>query len=293
VASGGAWLKYGCLGCLGVVVLVLVGVGGAIGVALVTTEPEQVESHVLTPEIPLEIAAGGRVILEARQAELYVEPAEPGEPLRVEAHYDTNAFALEEEFDPATEEDGAWTYRMTFGRGDRSGALSGLVSMFRRSTARIHVFLPRDVPIDLTLDAETGAAIVRLGGLWLRTAEVRLETGALDLSFDEPLREPMESLKIRSVMGGALLNRIGNASPRRLDVNYNMGGIDMDLGGLWLRDAEINIIGRMGGGAVHLPEGVTIEGLDHGNIEAPMEPELKRPTLKFSVSSRMGQIEFH
>ena len=292
MAAGGAWLKYGCLGCLGVVVLVLVAVGVALRVEFVTAGPEQVETSVLTPEIPLEIAGGGRIILETREAEFHLEPAKPGEPLRVEAHYDVNRFALEEEFDPGTEEDGAWTYRMTFGRIDRSGPFSSLVPLFRGSTARIHVFLPANVPIDLALNMKEGGAVVRLGGLWLRTAEVSLAAGALDLSFDEPLREPMESLSIRSVMGGALLNRIGNASPRRLDVNYNMGGIDMSLSGLWLRDAEINILGRMGGGAVHLPEDVTIEGLDRGEIEAPIEPELEQPTLRFSVSSRMGRIEF-
>ena len=63
----------------------------------------------------------------------------------------------------------------------------------------------------------------------------------------------MESLSIRTARGGALLNRLGNASPRRRDVSYRMGGIEMDLGGHWLADAEITISGAMGGGAVHLP----------------------------------------
>jgi hypothetical protein len=188
--------------------------------------------------------------------------------------------------------DSAWIYRVTFGKGDLPGAFSGLVALARGSTARINVFLPTDVPIDLVLDMEKGGAVVRLAGLWLRTAEVDFESGALELSVDEPLREPMESLSIRVAKGGALLNSLGNASPRHLDVGYRRSGIDMSLWGQWLRDAEININGGMGGGVVHLPSGVILEGLDRRGVEAPDAPELNLPTLRFSVSTGLGKLEF-
>jgi len=285
-------LKFGCLGVVGLVLAVLV----MSVVAFVTARPEQVEERVLIPEIPPEVAGevahGGRVILEIREAELRVESVDPGEPLRVEARYDVNAFAFEEELDPGPDGSSAWTYRATFGRGDRAGAFAGLVSLARGSTARIHVFLPADVPIDLVLDMKEGGGVLRLGRLWLRTAEIDLESGAFDLDVDEPLREPMESLSIRTANGGCLLNHLGNASPRRLDVSYRKGHIDMDLGGRWLADAEINISGGMGGGVVHLPSGVIMEGLDLGAIKAPTAPELKPPTLRFSVSTGMGWLEF-
>jgi hypothetical protein len=139
---------------------------------------------------------------------------------------------------------------------------------------------------------QEGGAVVRLGGLWLRTADIEFESGAFELSVDEPLREPMSNLSIRTAKGGALLNRLGNASPRRLDVSYRMGGIDMDLGGQWLADAEITISGGTGGGAVHLPSGVILEGLDRHGVEAPGAPELNLPTLRFSVSTGVGRLEF-
>jgi hypothetical protein len=293
VAARGKWLRYGCFGCLGVVVLVVVVISVAV---FITTRPEQVEDRVLRPEIPAGIAAAaprvGHVILEIRAAELHLEPAGPGEPLRVEARYDVNAFGLDEQLDPGTEPDGKWTYRLRFGKDDRSGVFSGLVSLIRGSTARIDVFLPVDVPIDLTLEMKEGGAVVRLGGLWLRSAEVDFVSGALDLDVNEPLREPMENLTIRSAMGGALVNNVGNASPRHLDVAYRAGGIDMSLHGRWLRDAEINIKGGVGGGVVHLPRGVIIEGLDRGLIESPPHTELDIPTLTFSVSTGMGGLEF-
>ncbi len=295
MARTGARFKYGCIGCLGVVVLVLVAAVVVSGVAALTALPERVEHRVVFREIPLTTSGaeftGGRVFLEIREAELSVEPVDAGEPLRVEARYDVNAFTLEEELDPGADGSGAWTFRAVFGRSERSGAFAGLVSLVRGSTAHIQVFLPEDVPIDLTLNVKKGGAVVRLAGLWLRTAEVDFESGAFDLSVAEPLREPMERLSIRTVKGGSLLNGLGNASPRRLDVSYRMGGIDMDLGGRWQRDAVININGSSGGGVVHLPAGVILEGLDLGGIEARVEPELQPPTLTFSLSTGMGTLE--
>ena len=122
--------------------------------------------------------------------------------------------------------------------------------------------------------------------------EFDFESGGFELSVDEPLREPMESLSIRTAKGGSLLNRLGNASPRRLHVSYQMGGIDMDLGGDWVADAEITITGGTGGGAVHLPSGVILEGLQRRGIEARAVPEPKPPTLRFTVSTGIGRLEF-
>jgi hypothetical protein len=289
-------MKYGCLGCLGVVALMMTVVLVASGVAYLTARPVQLEDRVLTPRIPAEIVgdgpAGGRVVLTIQEAELHVEPVEPGEPLRVEGRYDVNAFALEGELNPGAGDDGAWVYHATFGRAERSGAFSGLVSLVRGSTARIQVFLPEDVPLEIQLNMKEGGAVIRLAGLWLRTAEFDFGSGGFDLSVEEPLREPMESLSISTVKGGSLLNKLGNASPRRLDVSYRMGSIDMDLSGAWAADAEISITGGTGGGVVHLPSGVILEGLESRGIEASRVFEPKRPTLRFTVSTGMGWLEF-
>lgn len=296
MADGRSRLKYGCLGCLGLVALTLVAVLVVSGVAYFTSRPEQLEARVLTAEIPMESVENkpqaGRVVLTIREAELHIEPAEPGEPLRVEGRYDVNAFALEDRFEPGADVGDVWTYHANFGRAQGAGAFSGLVSLVRGSTARIDVFLPVDVRLDLDLNMQEGGAVVRLAGLWLRNAEIDFESGGFELSVDEPLREPMESLTIRTAKGGSLLNWLGNASPRSLDVSYRMGGIDMGLGGRWLADAEVRITGTAGGGAVHLPSGVILEGLEDRGIEATAWSGTKPPTLRFSVSSGMGRLEF-
>lgn len=296
MATGVAWFKYGCFGCLGLVALVVVVALVVSATAYITSRPEQIEERVLAPAIPSAAAArgsvSGRVVLTIQEAELHIESVESGEPLRVEGRYDVNAFALEGETAAGVDPDVAWVYQVAFGRAENAGAFSGLVSLVRGSTARINVFLPEDLPLHLVLNMREGGAVVRLGGLWLRTADLRLESGAVDLSVDEPLREPMKRLSIRTMNGGALLNRLGNASPRRLDVSYRMGHIDMDLGGRWLTDAEITIKGGAGGGVVHLPQGVILEGLDRPRDETSGAGEPHLPTLRFSVSTGVGWLEF-
>lgn len=290
MAGVGKGFRYGCFGCLGLAALVLLIVAFVSGLAFVSARPERIEERVLTPQIPEH--SRGRVVLDIREAELHVERTRPGEPLRVEVRYDVNAFAVEEELEPGAGSDGPWTYRLTFGKGDRPGLFSGPVSVVRGSIARIDVFLPAELRLDLSLNVREGGAVVRLGGLWLVHAEVDFSTGAFELSVDEPLVEPMEHLSIRTAVGGALLNGLGNASPRRLDVAYSTGGIDMGLAGNWIKDAEINIERGIGGGVVHLPQGVIIEGLDREPARPPADPEREIPTLRFSVSGGIGRLEF-
>lgn len=54
---------------------------------------------------------------------------------------------------------------------------------------------------------------------------------------------------------------------------------------------EISINGGMGGGVLHLPSGVVMEGLDLGWIDVPAIPEPESPTLTFSVSTGLGRLE--
>ncbi len=296
MADVGTLFKYGCLGCLGIVAVLLVAVAVLVGIAWVGVENEAVEDRVLSPAIPAALeapegTAGGRIILNVRKAELNVEAAEPGEPMRVEARYDTNSFSLEERLEPGSGGGEAWTYEMTF--EGRLGAISSFRKLFGGATPKLTVYIPSDVPLQLDLDMREGGAWVELGGLWLTSANINLEMGGLELSVSEPLREPMEHLVIRSAMGGASMSLVGNASPRRLDVSYRMGGMDLDLRGQWIADAEIDISGSMGGGAVRLPKDVVIEGIGFGGLEAPSDPELKPPTLTFSTNSNMGELQFY
>jgi len=120
-----------------------------------------------------------------------------------------------------------------------------------------------------------------------------MSMGAAEINFREPLRAPMERLRIEGRMGGGAFGALGNASPRELDVSFSMGGVNLDLGGGWRQDARIDVTSQMGGVSIHLPEGVHLEGLgsDVKRPEPTQDPGA--PTLTFSLSAQEGKLEFY
>jgi hypothetical protein len=307
MAQGGKrWLACGCFGCLGLVLAVLLVASAIGGLAALKVRNQEVEDRVLTQPVgapaaevepqgteAVPLAGSGRVLLELTNGEFHVEPGLPGEPIRVEARYDRHSFELQETFEPAGEEGGEWTYRLVFRRTGNS-LISGLVQAFSGQTPRVHVRLPPDVPFGLELRLAEGGSVVELGGLWLTSVGIDFKQGGFELGVSEPLHEPIERVTITGSMGGFKAHGIGNASPEHLDLDFSMGGMELDLGGAWARDAEITIRHSMGGGVVRLPSDVLVEGVEPPRPRLSVaDSELPPPTLRFSVSSSMGELEFY
>ena len=129
-------------------------------------------------------------------------------------------------------------------------------------------------------------------GLWLTEAEIIFKKGGFSLDVSEPLREPLQRLKIHGYMGGFEADHLGNASPRILDVNCRMGGAEIDLRGQWANDCDLDLSVRMGGMAVLVPEDIRVQGvpaIDAGPLSE--NPEVPVPTLNFRLNQKMGEIE--
>jgi hypothetical protein len=306
------WLGYGCLGCVGIILLLILVGGGFTGVAWFQARNEKVEDQVLVREVePVAVAeasreetiadvdpeaavatspAVGKVSLRLHQAEVEVRPGESGEPIRVKANYDTNSHTLEESYEPGAGDD-PWSYTVNF-ESSGSSSIIGILKRVFGTQPRVTVLLPPDVPIELDLDIHQGGGVVELGGLWLTSATVKSMQGGGAFLISEPLREPMETLDVEWSMGGGALVGVANASPRRFDFRSSMGGGEVDLRGTWLRDADIRMEFEMGGGAVRLPEGAIIRGLDGFGIEAPGSVELPKPVLTFEVFADPDDVQF-
>ena len=295
------WALYGCLGCLGIVVLLVLCGAIIVGVAYVQVGKEQVEQHLSTQELPTFVAAeaenteqlapvpqAGRVVLDLTRTEFHIRPLQPGEEMRVEATYDKNSFELIESLEQ-TEGEG-WTYRVRFAASG-SNMMALLKQLFGGIKPEVSVFLPTDVPIHLELELSEGGGDLDLSGMWLTELDVQFNKGGLELSVDEPLLYPAERISLQGAMSGMDISRLGNASPRRLDVGLEMGGLNLDLRGQWLNDSDISITTHMGGTAVQLPRDVTIIGLDSGGLQIPKETEIPLPTLRFTTSVTSGEIE--
>lgn len=122
-----------------------------------------------------------RILLEMDVGETFVEPAEPGEPLTVEADYDANLYRLEEPRD-----DPGWDRRLRF-RLTGSRVVAGLKEAVYGGQPQVRVRLPRDVPLELKLVQRNGGAFVDVGGLDLRDFQVEFDGAIVKIGADEPL----------------------------------------------------------------------------------------------------------
>lgn len=292
--SGRKWLACGCFGCLAIVVAILLLIASVFGTAWVGVRNEEVAERTLEPHIEAGTAAGpetgnqpGRVVLRTTSGEFHLKPARRGESLRVEARYDQNTYELREHFEPGGDR---WTYEVEFERTS-SMLMSLLKAMVGGAGSRVEVYLPQDVPLELEVHVRQGGGEIDLGGLWLTSAEIDCTQGGFELDVSEPLRVPMESLVLHGSMGGFTANGLGDASPRRLDVDWSMGGMELDLRGKWRVDSDISINTHQGGASVQLPRDVEIVGLETRRVGLRGDEETPRPTLTFSVSATQGELE--
>jgi hypothetical protein len=301
--------KFGCLGCLAFVFLLVVIAAIVFGIAwnqvrnevvedqeltkmLATPEPVGIEDEPL--EVPTEFVVpepAGRVILDLRNTVFEIRPVQPGEPLKVEAKFDINDYGLTESFDEGVDEEG-WTYEVSFRRTSDSYALTALKELLGGTKPKVKIFLPSDVHYDLELDVMQGGADVELGGLWLSDVDLRFMQGGGAVRFGEPLQQPAESMVIQFSQGGGAIEGLGNASPTKLDVSFSMGGGYIDLRGPWQRDAEITVDQSMGGVSLRLPSDVVLRGIGRFDTEEPAEGGEEVPVLRFSTSSHYGELEF-
>lgn len=236
----------------------------------------------------------GRLILDLGQGGFILEPAAPGEGLSARATYDTAVHELTQSFTVAR--DSTWTARITFRQ-----TMPGLQALFRqlmgnKVESKVTVMVPPEVPIELVARMEQGGAEVELGGLWLRTADLDFRQGGLSLAVSEPLRAPLERLRLHSRMGGMEAEHLGNASPKVLEVTCGMGGGDIDLTGAWQNDCDGMFSVRMGGVALTVPDDLDVQPV--GDLPKDMKiPTLRRGdaevpslALRARFAAKMGEI---
>jgi hypothetical protein len=316
--------KPTCLGCLGLLIVGFVVVGISALVAWRGLDEQRVQERELTPMVagPSRVAAlegtgreggdrervvegavterlsgRGRLILELGQGGFEIHPAAPGDDLTVEARYDEKMHSLEDYYE--VRPDSTWLYHLRFRR-----SLPALQAMFRAIMGGsvdtyVRIYLPPDVPIALELIVKEGGCEMDLGGLWITEADLNFSRGGFSVGVSEPLREPMRRLTVTGRMGGFDANRLGNASPRTLDVDCRMGGADIDLRGLWLQDCDARLSIHMGGMSVRVPDDVEVEveGVEVKGIEAiggrlrRTDAEVPLPVLRMNVSQSMGECE--
>ncbi len=304
MSEGRGCFKTGCLGCLGTFLVVSLIVGVFVLMGWSSSRHRDIQDRQLTASEASAAADSsftwqdidwrrypGKVVLDLANGGFVLSPAPDGEGLSARARFDAKAYTITEDF--TIQPDSTWVYHIHFYRH-----MQGMQAMFRGMFSKgarpeVQVFLPRDVPLTLEAHVAQGGVDAELGGLWLKEADFTYDKGGFSFNFSEPLREPMERLAIHGSMGGLEAGLIGNASPAILDIGCRMGGGDIDLRGLWLRDCRASFAVRMGGMSVRIPEDIEVTGAVVGGSDlVRADGESPLPVLHISKEQSMGEIEF-
>jgi hypothetical protein len=310
---GRSCFKYGCFGCIALVVLLLVGAGAIVAVGLLWGPPEeQLEQPRLRRELPgpaftdgpPETAQtgelipparfSGRVVLDLNEGSFRIVQAPPGAPIKVDGNYDAGMYELSESLEPG--EDGGWVYRVSF---DRS--VNWIRALFGEGEQdnRIKIAIPAETPFALEGRVGIGESVLELGGLAVLSVDLELGTGSHTMKFDEPTPVPIESLDLAAAIGELRISGLGNASPQRTSIRHRIGDVNIDLRGAWRRDADIGIRCGIGECAVRVPTDVAVEGLSTNigvgevvtsGLDRLPAPGEGVPTLRLELSGKIGEV---
>jgi hypothetical protein len=308
--------RWGCLGCLGLVVLLMLLGGVVLGIGFLLGPPdEKLVRPVLTRELPaaepgdastdrgesVEIGElpppadlPGRVVLDLSEGSFRIMPAPPGEPLKVEGRYDSGVYELEESLERPEGE--GWIYSVRF---ERRVSWMRVLFSEKEQENRVDISLPRGVPIVLEGVIGVGESVLELGGLSIRKLDLDLGTGSHQIRFSEPAPLPMERFALKSGIGELLVHDLGNASPRGVKISHRIGEVNIGLKGAWLNDAEIGVSCGIGECIVLVPDDVGLEvgsatiGLGEvsgGGREGSRPAGPGEPTLRLDLSGKIGEV---
>ena len=134
--------------------------------------------------------------------------------------------------------------------------------------------LSRSTPLDLNLDLGAVESDLDLTGL--RISRLRFESGASDarLRFDSLNATRMSVLDISLGAASFRGDRLANANAREIRVDARVGNVELDLGGQWTQDIELQVEVTLGIVTIHVPPDVgvrvalekTLASFDHEGL---------------------------
>lgn len=236
----------------------------------------------------------GVIEVDLDMGDFTIKPGPAGEPIRVDADYDTSRFELQEQMEQQA--DGSFVYKLKFGAA--GGFWGLLLGGGNEGDNRVELTIPRGRPILLRGRIQMGQSRTDLGGLWLQDVDLEYKAGDHLLEFREPTPFPVGEMTVQGSMGALELHNLGQASPKKLEVRHGMGELRVDLQGEWRRDALAKISFKMGECRVYLPDNAKVDlerarvAMGEARSDKPPVKDLPpgAPTIKVDVSGSMGEL---
>jgi len=158
------------------------------------------------------------------------------------------------------------------------------------------------VPMDLVISAGAYDGTIELGGLSLKSLEVKDGASNVDLSFSQPNPIAMSVLRYATGASDVKLSGLANANFSTLTFSGGAGNYTLDFSGQLQQDAVVTIDAGLGNLSLLIPEEVpakvTVEGtavnIDHGSSWSQNGQDYtqngKGPTLTVIVKMAAGNL---
>ncbi len=112
-------------------------------------------------------------------------------------------------------------------------------------------------PIALNLSAGAGSTELELGGLALKSLQVRSEAGPIHAGWNAPNALTADTLDIETGAGAIVLTDVARFGASKLRVHAGVGAIEIDLGNKVDRDIVLDVEASAGSVTVKVPASVT------------------------------------
>ena len=128
-----------------------------------------------------------------------------------------------------------------------------------RASGDAVVQLGRSSPLNVAVRLDVATANLDFGGLPLRSLAVDAAASEVRVRFGTANATQMETLDFDISAAAVTASGLGNANAGRMSVAARGGSAELDLGGAWARDMELEIDVTLGAVTIHVPSDVGIE----------------------------------
>ncbi len=122
--------------------------------------------------------------------------------------------------------------------------------------------LARTVPMDLSLDLGATESTLDLSGLRLKTLLIRSGASETKVRFDAATNTPMDRIEVDAGAAAFHATGLANTGAAKMFVTGGVGFVELDFGGAWKRDMDLDVTLTVGGAELTVPSdvGVRVSG---------------------------------
>ena len=166
--------------------------------------------------------------------------------------------------------------------------------------------LGRDTPLSVDVRLDVATANLDFGGLLLRSLSLHASASDARVRFDTANTARMERLDLDISAATLRASGLGNANVGSASVDVRAGSAELDFGGAWTRDMELQLDITLATVTLHVPADVAIElemtrrmlaSLDAGSLRQSGSLHVSRNSatatrkLRIRAGATVGQLK--